>query len=298
MNSQPFNLPGRFFKGNLHTHCTESDGDYSAEEVVKRYRQQGYDFLALSDHFLERYGYPITDTRPYRSSSFTTLIGTELHVGRTLNDEIWHILAVGIPLDFAPPQKGEDIVAISTRAANLGAFIGIVHPTWYGLQPEDARILPFAHAIEIYNHGSEVENDRGDGWGLCDVLLNEGHRVFAYATDDAHHMTHDAFGGWIHVKAENLDPESILHALKSGHFYSSQGPHVHNIRIEDNDVVVDCSPASVVIISGRGSRSTKEMGNGLTRARLPLERFRDAHFRITVVDDRNRKAWSNPVWMD
>ena len=46
MNSQPFNLPGQFFKGNLHTHCTESDGDYSAEEVVKRYRQQGYDFLA------------------------------------------------------------------------------------------------------------------------------------------------------------------------------------------------------------------------------------------------------------
>ena len=225
MNSQPFNLPGQFFKGNLHTHCTESDGDYSAEEVVKRYRQQGYDFLALSDHFLERYDYPITDTRPYRSNRFTTLIATELHVGKTLNDEVWHILAVGIPLDFDPPQENEDIVAISTRAASLGAFIGIVHPTWYGLQPEDARILPFAHAIEIYNHGSEVENNRGDGWGLCDVLLNEGHRVFAYATDDAHHMTHDAFGGWIHVKAENLDPESILQGIKSGHFYSSQGPY-------------------------------------------------------------------------
>jgi hypothetical protein len=68
--------------------------------------------------------------------------------------------------------------------------------------------------------------------------------------------------------------------------------------MEDNDVVVDCSPASVVIISGRGSRSTKEMGNGLTRVRLPLERFRDAHFRITVVDDKNRKAWSNPAWLD
>lgn len=298
MNSQPFNLPGQFFKGNLHTHCTESDGDYSAEEVVKRYRQQGYDFLALSDHFHERFGYPITDTRPYRSNRFTTLTAAELHVGKTMNDEVWHILAVGIPLDFNPPQKDEDIVAISTRAASLGAFIGIVHPAWYGLQPEDARILPFAHAIEIYNHGAEVENDRGDGWGLCDALLNEGHRVFAYATDDAHHMTHDAFGGWIHVKAENLDPESILQGIKSGHFYSSQGPYIHNIQIEDNDVVVDCSPASVVIISGRGSRSTKEMGNGLTRVRFPLARFRDAHFRITVVDDRHRKAWSNPVWLD
>jgi len=297
MNSQPFNLPGQFFKGNLHTHCTESDGDYPAEEVVKRYRQQGYDFLALSDHFLERYGYPITDTRPYRTNRFTTLTAAELHVGKTLNDEVWHVLAVGIPLDFAPPEKDEDIVGISTRAANLGAFIGIVHPAWYGLQPDDARMLPVAHAIEIYNHGSEVENDRGDGWSLCDVLLNEGRRIFAYATDDAHHMTHDAFGGWIHVKAENLDPDSILHGIKLGHFYSSQGPHIYDIRIENDDVVVDCSPASVVIASGRGSRATKQMGAGLTHVRLPLKRFKDAHLRITVVDQRNRKAWSNPVWL-
>ena len=88
MNSQPFKLPGQFFKGNLHTHCTESDGDYSVEEVVKRYRQQGYDILTMSDHFHERFGYPITDTRPYRSNGFTTLIATELHVGKTLNDAL------------------------------------------------------------------------------------------------------------------------------------------------------------------------------------------------------------------
>ena len=29
-----------------------------------------------------------------------------------------------------------------------------------------------------------------------------------------------------------------------------------------------------------------------------LERFKDAHFRITVVDEKNSKAWSNPVWLD
>ncbi len=51
MNNLPFSFPGRFYKGNLHTHCTCSDGDYPVDEVVQRYREYGYDFLAMSDLF-------------------------------------------------------------------------------------------------------------------------------------------------------------------------------------------------------------------------------------------------------
>jgi len=267
-------------------------------EVIRRYRLQDYDFLALSDHFLERYGYPVTDTRGQRSDDFTTLIAAELHAGKTLNDELWHVLAVGLPLDFAPPGNGEGIVDLAGRAAGAGAFIGIVHPAWYGLQPDDARILDFAHAVEVYNHGSEVENDRGDGWGLCDILLNEGRRIQAFATDDAHHLTHDAFGGWIWVKADELTPEALLESLKTGHFYSSQGPKIYDIRVDGDEIAVECSPASVVVASGRGSRGEKALGTGMTGARLPLRRFKNAYFRVTVVDDHGRKAWSNAVWLD
>jgi len=298
MNKFPFASPGRFYKGNLHTHSTQSDGDYPVEEVVRRYRDKGYDYLAISDHFLERYDYPITDTRPFRSEDFTTLIAAELHAGKLLNDEVWHVLAVGLPLEFAAKADGEGIVALAERAFAAGAFIGIVHPAWYGLQPEDTRILPFAHAVEVYNHGSEIENDRGDGWALCDMLLNEGRRLHGFATDDAHHMTHDAFGGWVHVKAESLDPQSILESLKAGAFYSSQGPQIENIEIIGDQVLVECSPVNAVMISGRGSRADKVLGRELTAAQLPLERFTKAHFRITVADQYGRKAWSNPVWLD
>jgi len=73
----PFDRPGRFLRGNLHTHSTASDGRLSPEEVCEHYRLAGYDFLALTDHFLERYGFPITDTRRYRTDAFTTLLGAE-----------------------------------------------------------------------------------------------------------------------------------------------------------------------------------------------------------------------------
>jgi hypothetical protein len=40
----------RWFKGNTHTHTTESDGDSTPDEVARWYRSHGYDFLILSDH--------------------------------------------------------------------------------------------------------------------------------------------------------------------------------------------------------------------------------------------------------
>src|SRR5688572_29452458 len=39
-----------WWKGNLHTHSLWSDGDDYPEMIVDWYKQQGYHFLALSDH--------------------------------------------------------------------------------------------------------------------------------------------------------------------------------------------------------------------------------------------------------
>ncbi len=298
MQNLPFGRPGRFFKGNLHTHSTNSDGAYAPAEVIGRYHGAGYDFLTLSDHFLEVYDWPVTDTRDLRCDDFTTIIGAELHVSKTLADELWHMLAIGLPPNFAAPAEDEDIVALSQRAADAGAFIGIVHPEWNGLTPEDVRAIGCAHAIEVYNHGSQVENERGNGWAMCDTLLNEGRRLTGFASDDAHNMIHDAFGGWIHVRADRLSPDLILESLKAGHYYSSQGPEIHDIGIDSDEIVVACSPVSVIIAQGRGSRAKYLKGEGLTEGRLPLERFKERFFRITVRDDKGLKAWSNPVWLD
>ncbi len=296
MENLPFDRPGRFYKGNLHTHSTNSDGSHSPERVTAFYREAGYDFLALTDHFMERYGFPITDTRALRSDGFTTLIAAELHAPETRIGETWHIKAIGLPLDFPALAPGETGPEIAARAAEAGAFIGIVHPSWYGLTTADAYDLPFAHAIEIYNHGSAVETDRGDDWPFCDQLLNDGWRLSGYATDDAHHLTHDCLGGWVQVKAETPAPDALLAALKAGHYYSSQGPEIHDIRLDDGEVRVECSPASTIIIQGRGSKADFARGCDLTEARFPLARHEAAYFRITVVDQAGRKAWSNPVW--
>jgi hypothetical protein len=295
----PFDKPGRFWKGNLHTHTTRSDGKLTPAEAVAAYRARGYDFLAIADHFMERFGYPVVDTTPYRDEAFTTLIAAELHSPRIGNGDIWHLLAVGLPLDFAPPLPGETGPEQARRAAAAGAFVAIAHPGWYALTIEDALSVDVAHAIEIYNHTARHHNDRADGWYLSDQLSILGKRLHAIAVDDAHFSTRpDAFGGWVHVKAENLDPESLLSALKAGHFYASQGPELHDIAIDGDQIRIACSPARAIFATGYGSASRHLRGEGLTEATFELAPFAGHYVRVTVVTDDGLRAWTNPIWLD
>ena len=213
-----FTAKGRFWRGNLHTHSTRSDGVLSPEEVCRRYKAEGYDFMALTDHFVGAYGYPIVDTVPMRDAGFTTILGAELHSGAMANGELWHILAVGLPADFAPsnspsfvPVAGQETGAeIAARAVAAGAFVAIAHPQWSGLTLADARTITAAHAVEIYNHGCAMGCDRPDGFAIADLLLTEGRKLTLIATDDAHFSEPDHFGGWVMVKAEANEPEALL----------------------------------------------------------------------------------------
>lgn len=296
----PFAAPGRFYKGNLHTHSTASDAVRDPGVVCATYRDAGYDFLSLTDHFLPKYGFPITDTRPFRTNAFTTILGAEVHAPKTELGEIWHILSVGLPLDFPPTPASETGAELAARCIAAGAYVAIAHPAWYGLTVADAEaILPAAHAVEIYNHGSHVGEDRGDGWGLMDALLARGHRLHACATDDAHFKCEDYFGGWVMVKSESLAPEALVAALRAGQNYSSQGPDIHAIDVTETEVVVACSPASTVMLLGRGTAGKAVFGTDMVSASLPLDIIKAGGYgRVVVVDARGKRAWSNPFWLD
>ncbi|MEZ5797510.1 MAG: CehA/McbA family metallohydrolase [Paracoccaceae bacterium] len=305
MQPSAFTAPGRFWRGNLHTHSTRSDGVLSPEEVCRRYRAEGYDFLALTDHFIGTYGYPIVDTLPFRTDAFTTILGAELHSGAMANGELWHILAVGLPADFLPPDSPdfharpgmESGAAIAARAVAAGAFVAIAHPQWSGLTLEDARGIETAHAVEIYNHGCANGCDRPDGFSIADLLLTEGRRLGLIATDDAHFYEPDHFGGWVMVKSTENTPEALLTALKRGDYYSSQGPELREVRFEQDRVVIESSAVVSAVVMGAGTGAKAVHGQSMTRAEVPLARLNDSPWmRVAVIDAAGKRAWSNPIW--
>lgn len=298
MHNLPFDKPGRFWRGNLHSHSTLSDGARTPAEICQDYREAGYDFLALTDHFMEKYSFPIADTLPFRTGNFTTILGAELHAGQITNGTVWHILAVGLPADFAPSTPDESGPQIAQRAMTAGAFVAAAHPSWYALTEDDLLSLGPVHAVEVFNGIAGGDNDRADSWALLNVLLDKGHRYTAIAADDAHRKPGytDFCEGWVQVKAEANEPDALLAALKAGHFYASTGPEIHDVQVNGGKVTVRCSPAERIFVTGSNRQGRRVSGDGLTEAEIDVSALNTPYLRVTVRDAQSKRAWTNPIW--
>jgi hypothetical protein len=298
----PFARPGRFWRGNLHSHSTRSDGERSPEEVCRFYAAAGYDFLALTDHFMAEFDWPIVDTRPFRGEGFTTILGAELHPAQDVMElgAPWHILAVGLPLDFTPSPLAETGPALARRALDAGAFVAAAHPQWHAMTDGDVVALGPIHALEIFNAAVADASDTGEAAYMLDLLLARGHRLAVCASDDAHFVRNhrDRETGWVMVKSETLDPDALLAALKAGAYYSSTGPVIHDLVIEPGRLRLRCSPANRIFLLGGPATYQIAAEQGITEATFDLSSWPSPYARILVRDDSGRKAWTNPFWLD
>jgi predicted metal-dependent phosphoesterase TrpH len=86
----PFSTPGNWYRGNLHTHTTNSDGRLKPVDAVTWYRTHGYDFMVITDHDL------LTDVSGMSDEHFLVLPGVEIHAGRTSHGIIYELLVIGV----------------------------------------------------------------------------------------------------------------------------------------------------------------------------------------------------------
>ena len=304
MSFEFFNKNGKFFKGNLHGHSSHSDGKLSPDEVCNAYIEKGYNFISITDHFLEMFNYPIT-LPELEIENFTLIPGAELHTSKMGNGELWHILALGLNDKLKHPNqpnflinnKSENIESLSSRLFESGAFVSLTHPEWNGMALSDTLKIKKAHAIEIYNHSCAIECDRGSGVAVLDQILNHGKKINIIATDDSHFHINDAFGGWVMVKSEFNSEEALLEALKKGHYYSSQGPDFKNIKVQNSRLEVLCSPVEKIIVSGYGSASIYRNKSAMETAVFNLRLLpKKKWLRVTIIDKDGNRAWTNPTY--
>ncbi len=300
-------VEGRFFRGNLHCHSSRSDGLLGPEEVVAAYRDAGYDFLCLSDHFEEEYGWRVTDTRALRDENFTTILGAELSSAPWEECNAYWVTAAGLPPGFGAPPADDHAEAIG-RAADLGAFVVMLHPGLNNLPLAAADGLPAldaVHAVEVYNHNCAMAAlpDMAEGAYMLDGLLERGRKVLVNAGDDAHFVhPRDRFGGWVEVYCDRLDPDALLDSLKAGRYYSTQGPELQELLVDGDRLRVQTSDAYAISLTTGGDRwlcGSERHSEGVaptTEAEFDLAPFRGSYCRVTVVDPTGRRAWSNPIW--
>ena len=287
-----FELPGDWYKGNVHCHTTESDGRVSPSERIRGYRERGYDFLAISDHDLVTV---VMDA----DAGLTMITSGEYNPANPREVQGVDLLALGVPLGFAVPSDMLLQDAINAVRAEGGLGF-IAHPYWTGVTVKDIAGLKGLAGIEIFNLFCSNANSKGMATALWDNLLDVGWRGWGLSVDDAHFDTHDTYGGWIMVKAKANNADELLGAIGRGEFYASTGPTIHKVERTDDGFHVECSEAdSIAFIADRsaGGKVRSEDGSPIRCAEYKLYGF-ERYIRIEVTSKEFGIAWTNPFFLE
>ena len=286
----PFTAPGKWYKANLHTHTTTSDGRASPEETAELYRQAGYDVLAITDH------HKTNDVSGLSRKGFLVVSGMEYHPACPNNPNCHHLVAIGVPHGFAfnePYPKDANACIRAVRAA--GGESILAHPLWCGHRYDQYSYLQGYIALEVYNNTCD-KIGRSASDGDYSYLLDEGRYLPAVAVDDTHSPI-DRFGGWTWLKLRALTPEAVLDALRQGLCYASTGPRIGQFRVRGGNVEVTCTDAEFIYLSAwtwHGARRMAEAGKSIRKFVYPIGKDWK-YVRAVVVDHRGRKAWTPPI---
>ncbi|MCK9222076.1 MAG: CehA/McbA family metallohydrolase [Limnochordia bacterium] len=267
-----------WFRGNIHCHSTRSDGAKEPEEVFAWYQQEGYDFIALTDH--ERF---------YPGGQYENMLiipGIE---------EAYHIVGLGMESFPAKIDRSSRQEVIDAIIAWGGVAI-LAHPYWLGLTDQDISVCTKVTALEVYNAVCDFTIARGYSGVHWDNQLGQSNYLNGVAVDDAHWHHAGEGGGFVMVNAPKLTVQCILDALKLGSYFSTQGPLFKQITLsEEGEVLASFSRVMRVdIISNSSSGQVIQSEAGIEQVTYkmgPHQRY----IRLQITDFTGKMAWSNPI---
>ena len=327
---------GQFYKANLHSHTTLSDGLLTPEEVKALYKEHGYSIVAFTDHDI------LIPHKDLKDDSFLPLNGLEfslvspaeeaglpgkhptIHLCMIALDEdnittplyhrekyikyhpetVRHLLTIDETLpDYERGFEIRDINEVIATARRNGFFVTYNHPGWSHDDPR--RILSYEglSALEIYNSlfvrlGFDDFNQY-----LYDAMLRAGQRVLPIAADDNHnkyplgHKLCNTFCAWTQIEAEKLEYRCITKALEEGSYYISTGPAIHSLRIEDDRIIVQCDPAERIIITHDTDRVQRRDAEAQSITTASFQLRPDrGWFRLTIYDKNGNFAMTRPYY--
>ena len=281
----------KWYKGNLHTHTTNSDGALSPSQIVEEYGKSGYDFLCITDHNSR------TKVEEIERKGILLFGGEEIGT-----EEGYHLVAVNIKeevrQDNAPARE------IITEVKKQGGEVIFAHPYWSMVDAERIKELNGILGIEVYNTTCDWSIGKGYSEIIWDFLLMEGARLWGFASDDAHshsnqYRPNDACGAWIMVNSESKTPGDILKNIKRGRFYASTGPGILKLNLKDDKIEVETTPVERInfIADGSKGRSFTAVEEEKIQSAVYELTGEEKYVRVECWDEKYKKAWTNPLFL-
>ncbi|MBD0290726.1 MAG: CehA/McbA family metallohydrolase [Thermoleophilia bacterium] len=303
MTLLPFESPGAWLRCALHAHTTASDGELSPEALVAHYERRRFHVLAVTDHWVR--------SAPAPTGSLVVIPSVELDATVPGSGRRAHVLALGVT--EAPERPDGPFPALEETVEWVNGHGGVAflaHPYWSGLRMSDVVACDGLAGLEVYNAGCELEVGRGLASVHWDEALEAGRRWHALAVDDSHHPGFDSGHAWTWIRAAEASAAAVLAALREGSFYSSTGPRIEALEVEEGAAQVSCSPARrIALIAGpaRGAsvgaepfgfahraEVLAEDDDGITAARLAIPSAAP-YARLEVHGADGGTAWTNRI---
>jgi hypothetical protein len=298
----------RWFKGNLHTHTVNSDGDSAPDAVARWYKEHRYNFLVLTDHDF------LTEPEGLNAifaakEKFLLIPGEEVsakHDGKPIHINAFNVGSTILPLGGSSildtVQKNVDAIR------QAGAMPSLNHPNFHwAVRPDELRQVNGLKLFEVYNGHPTVNNWGGGAFEsldeMWDVVLTAGREVYGVAVDDAHNFKtigpqySNPGRGWVMVKARELSTRAVMDALDSGDFYASTGVELEEVERLDKGLRLKISEASHIrftteFLGANGKLLSRTFDNPAEYVLKPGE----AYVRARVTDSNGNRAWVQPVF--
>ena len=300
-------------KGNLHAHTTRTDGQFTVDEIGKLYKENGYAFIAITDHI-------IYYRKNLNYDEMFILNGCEYNCYLE-NDELgktvyFHILALeDLTLDNESPIDHDDnsynklfynslsqVQELINELRNRGNIIIIAHPKNQKIPFNLLMKLEGYHGVEVYN--AKAKSDASDY--VYEFLLNDKD-IFFTAVDDSHKYLDENgqiqyFSGFIVIEDMVINKLSIIEAIKEKRFYASNGPSIEEIVIEDDKIFIKCSDVKEIALFMYGENVREIVIK--TSNKLPIN---EAEFSIPkdinyitleCMREDGKKAWTNKMFIN
>jgi hypothetical protein len=297
-----------WFKGQLHTHTLNSDGDSTPDDVVRWYREHGYNFVAITDH---NYLTSVDGLNALHGANDKFLVVKGEEVTDRFGDKPIHVNGLD-PTGFVKPPGGGSVVTMvqnmidAIRSAR--GVPSINHPNYgWAISANDLAQLERTRLFEVFNGHPLVNNLGGGGVpGLeetWDRLLSSGKLLYGIAVDDAHYFkrpedkTAPRPGfGWVHVRTIRLEARAIVEALERGDFYASTGVELQSLERSTTamTITIRTQPASKYRIQFIG-RQGAVLSEATSSPASYTFKGDEGYVRAKVIESNGKTAWIQPV---
>ena len=298
----------RWYRGNTHTHTLNSDGDSTPDEVVRWYREHGYQFLVLTDHnFLTS----VDGLNALHGADERFLVVRGEEVTSPLGEKALHVNGLDVSRKVDPATTGSVLEILQRDVDGIRAAGGVPHinhPNFrWSITTDELRQVRNNKLFEIYNGHPQVNNLGGGGVPgieeVWDAILSSGILLYGVATDDAHTFKQpgnpNVAGpgrGWISVRAPRLEARALMEAIERGDFYASTGVELDDVQASAQRVHVAVKPIAWsryrVQFIGKAGRVLMESTDPVATY---VPKGDEGYVRARVLESNGRMAWIQPV---